>query len=73
MNIIDKKIKMSIAMKKIITKIDNLLSESISYEIYELLSSHSLIDEKYVRDFQIRKKYRQLRESKISLEILLIL
>ena len=53
-------------MKKIRTRIDNPLSELISDDIYELLSSHRLIDEKAVRDFQIRKKYRQLRASKIS-------
>lgn len=53
-------------MKKIRTKIDNPLSELISDDIYELLSSHRLIDEKAVRDFQIRKKFRQLRANEIS-------
>ena len=60
------KIKVSAVMKKIRTKIDNPLSELISDDIYELLSSHGYIDEKSVRDFQIRKKFRQLRANKIS-------
>src|SRR5665811_12868 len=55
-------------MKEIKNKIGNPLSELISDDIYELLSSHGLIDEKSVRDFQIRKKYIIL----ISILILLI-
>ncbi len=47
-------------------KIDNPLSDLISDDIYELLSSQGLIDEKSVRDYQIRKKFKQLRASKIS-------
>ena len=43
-------------MKEIRAKIDNPLSELISDDIFELLSSHGLIDEKSVRDYQIRKK-----------------
>jgi hypothetical protein len=53
-------------MKEIKAKMDNPLSELISNDIYELLSSHGLIDEKSVRDFQIRKKFKQLRSSKVS-------
>ncbi len=53
-------------MKTIKAKIENPLSELISDEVYELLTSHSLIDEKAVRDFQIRKKFKQLRANKIS-------
>ena len=53
-------------MKAIKAKMDNPLSELISDDIHELLSSHGLIDEKSVRDFQIRKKFKQLRASKIS-------
>ena len=37
-------------MKSVVAKIENPLSDLISDEIYELLSSHSLIDEKAVRD-----------------------
>ncbi|GAB1347920.1 hypothetical protein MASR1M107_01310 [Ignavibacteriales bacterium] len=53
-------------MKSVVAKIENPLSDLISDEIYELLSSHSLIDEKSVRDYQIRKKFKQLRAGKIS-------
>ena len=53
-------------MKEIKVKMDNPLSELISDDIYELLDSHELIDEKSVRDFQIRKIFKQLRASKVS-------
>lgn len=53
-------------MKSVVAKIENPLSDLISDEIYELLSSHSLIDEKSVRDYQIRKKFKQLRAGKVS-------
>ena len=53
-------------MKVIKAKMENPLSELISDDIHDLLSSHGLIDEKSVRDFLIRKKFKQLRASKIS-------
>jgi hypothetical protein len=53
-------------MKEVIAKIENPLSDLISDDIFELLDSHGLIDEKAVRDYQIRKKFKQLRASKIS-------
>ncbi|MCA0389373.1 MAG: hypothetical protein LCH52_12860 [Bacteroidetes bacterium] len=53
-------------MKSVVAKIENPLSDLISDEIYELLSTHSLIDEKSVRDYQIRKKFKQLRAGKVS-------
>ena len=53
-------------MKTLKAKIDNPLSDLISDDIYELLSAQGLIDEKSVRDYQIRKKFKQLRASKIS-------
>ncbi len=53
-------------MKTIKARIDNPLSDLISDDIYDLLTSHGLIDEKSVRDYQIRKKFKQLRASKIS-------
>jgi hypothetical protein len=53
-------------MKEIKAKIENPLSELISDDIFELLDSHGLIDEKAVRDYQIRKKFKQLRSGKIS-------
>ena len=53
-------------MKTIKAKIENPLSDLISDEIFEILNSQGLIDEKSVRDYQIRKKFKQLRASKIS-------
>ena len=53
-------------MKTIKAKIENPLSDLISDEIYEILDSQGLIDEKSVRDYQIRKKFKQLRANKIS-------
>ncbi len=53
-------------MKTVKAKIDNPLSDLISDEIYDLLNTQGLIDEKSVRDYQIRKKFKQLRASKIS-------
>jgi len=45
---------------------ENPLSDLISDDIYQLLTDHGLIDEKSVRDYKIRKKFRTLRTSKIS-------
>lgn len=53
-------------MNTLKAKIDNPLSDLISDDIYDLLNNHGLIDEKSVRDYQIRKKFKQLRASKIS-------
>jgi hypothetical protein len=44
----------------------NPLSELISDDIYSLLASRGLIDEKSVRDYIIRKKFKSLRLQKIS-------
>lgn len=53
-------------MKTLKSKIDNPLSDLISDEIYELLSERGLIDEKSVRDYQIRTKFKELRATKLS-------
>lgn len=53
-------------MKEVIAKIDNPLSDLISDEIYDLLDSQGLIDEKAVRDYQIRKRFKMLRSTKVS-------
>ena len=53
-------------MKEVIAKIDNPLSDLISDEIYDLLDSHGLIDDKAVRDYQIRKRFKLLRATKVS-------
>ncbi len=47
-------------------KFFNPLSDLISDEIYALLKEHNLIDEKAVRDYQIRKKFKELRANRIS-------
>lgn len=44
----------------------NPLSELIPDEVYSLLTSRGLIDEKSVRDYIIRKKFKTLRSSKVS-------
>jgi hypothetical protein len=54
------------AMNTIKAKIENPLSDLISDEIFDLLDVHGLIDDKAVRDYQIRKKFKQLRSSKVS-------
>ena len=53
-------------MKTIKAKIDNPLNDLISDEIYDLLNAHGLIDEKSVRDYQIRRKFKLLRSTKIN-------
>ena len=53
-------------MKEVIAKIENPLSDLVSDDIYELLDSNGLIDEKAVRDYQIRRRFKQLRASKVS-------
>lgn len=53
-------------MNTIKAQIENPLSDLISDDIYDLLNSHQLIDEKAVRDYHIRKKFRQMRADKIS-------
>jgi hypothetical protein len=45
---------------------NNPLAELISDDIYSLLTSRGLIDEKSVRDYIIRKKFKSLRSQKIS-------
>lgn len=45
---------------------NNPLADLISDDIYELLSSRGLINEKSVRDYQIRKKFKKLRDKKLS-------
>lgn len=46
-------------------KLTNPLADLISDEVYSLLSSHYLIDEVSVRDYLIRKKFRQMKENNI--------
>ncbi len=44
----------------------NPLAELINDDVYNILTSRGLIDEKSVRDYIIRKKFKSLRASKIS-------
>lgn len=45
---------------------NNPIAELISDDLYSLLTSRGLIDEKSVRDYIIRKKFKDLRAKKIS-------
>jgi hypothetical protein len=44
---------------------DNPLAELISDELYAMLESHDLLNEKSVRDFQIRRRFRTLRDEDV--------
>lgn len=43
----------------------NPLADLISDELYQLLHHHSLLSEKGIRDYQIRMKFRRLRENEV--------
>ncbi|MBN1301451.1 MAG: hypothetical protein JW995_09580 [Melioribacteraceae bacterium] len=45
---------------------DNPLADLISDEIYDLLLRRNLINEKSVRDYTIKKKFKHLRDQKVS-------
>ena len=45
---------------------NNPLAEFINDETYHLLNSKGLINEKSLRDYQIRNKFKNLREKNIS-------
>ena len=45
---------------------NNPLADLISDDIYDLLNNKGLINEKSVRDYHIRKKFKNLREDKMS-------
>ncbi len=44
----------------------NPLADLINDDIYEMLNSKGLINEKSVRDYIIRKKFKHLRSNKIT-------
>jgi hypothetical protein len=44
----------------------NPIAELINDDVYSLLASRGLIDEKSVRDYIIRKKFKTLRSKKVS-------
>ncbi|HMB91905.1 MAG TPA: hypothetical protein VKP65_13715 [Rhodothermales bacterium] len=43
------------------THINNPLSGLIGDEIYEVLDTHNLLNEKSVRDYKIRQRFREMR------------
>lgn len=45
---------------------NNPLSELISDETFNLLSSKGLINEKSLRDYQIRQKFKDLRDKNVN-------
>jgi hypothetical protein len=49
---------------EIVKELTNPISDLISDEIYELLLTRGLIHERAVRDYKIRKKFKQLRSQK---------
>ena len=46
--------------------LDNPIADLVSDDIFELLDSRGLINHKSVRDYQIRKKFKSLRATKLS-------
>jgi hypothetical protein len=44
----------------------NPLAELISDDVYDLLETHNLLNEKSVRDFQIRRKFRRMRHHDVA-------
>jgi hypothetical protein len=44
------------------TRVDNPLKELINDDVFELLKSHALLDEKAIRDYQIRKMFKEMRK-----------
>ena len=43
----------------------NPLAELISDEVYALLEDHQLLNEKSIRDYQIRRRFRDMRETNV--------
>ncbi len=48
---------------------NNPLADLISDNVYEILNSRGLINEKSVRDYQIKRRFKKMREEKISATI----
>jgi hypothetical protein len=49
----------------LINSTENPIPELVNDEIYDLLSKRGLINEKSVRDYLIRKRFRNMRKSKV--------
>ena len=48
---------------------NNPLADLISDNVYEILNSRGLINEKSVRDYQIKRRFKKMREDRISATI----
>ena len=48
---------------------DNPLADLISDNVYDILNSRGLINEKSVRDYQIKRQFKEMRETKMSATI----
>ena len=46
--------------------LDNPLSDLINDSTYSILYNKGLINEKSVRDYQIKRKFREMRSQKVS-------
>lgn len=44
---------------------DNPLAELISDDVYEVLNEYNLLSEKAIRDYQIRKRFREMRRNDV--------
>jgi hypothetical protein len=53
-------------MKVVRAKIKNPLSDLISDEVFELLYSMGFIRDTAIRDYLMRKKFKQLRSKKVG-------
>lgn len=43
----------------------NPLSELISDDVFHMLAEHNLLNEKSIRDYQIRKRFRDMRSQDV--------
>ncbi len=48
------------------SEVGNPLSELISDDVYQLLESQGLINQKSLRNYLIRRKFKQMRNSEIG-------
>ncbi|MDP2037494.1 MAG: hypothetical protein Q8L04_08935 [Ignavibacteria bacterium] len=53
-------------MESVLINERNPLADLISDEIYDVLCTRGLIDEKSIRDFIIRRKFKNMRSKKVS-------
>jgi hypothetical protein len=51
--------------ESLISFIDNPIPELINDDVYDLLSSRGLINEKSVRDYLIKKQFKDMRGSRV--------